>query len=443
VRRRDRLADPTAGGPVVAGPAVGGPFPGAAPDAADCGCDGCGHRPILSWLHLDGLGNLFGCGCHGWGAGCGECAFGDGCHDFWDGCHGCAYGCGSGCEERDRFYVSAEYLLWWTKGDKVPPLITLGSASDFAAGLPAGSTALPGSVTVFGGSDYNADARSGGRFMAGLWFGDDHLLGIEGGGFFLASQSRTTAVSGTAGSPIIARPIFNIVTMSPDVEFVSEPPPASLSGTAAGSVRNSFWGGEINLRSNVWCGCRCNVDAIGGYRFLGLDDNLVVAESLSRPGFTFQSFDAFSTRNRFNGGQLGLEAELRRHRWSLDLDAKVALGGMSENATLLGGTTSSALAAPLPGGLLTLGRVGSFHRDRFAWSPDVGVNVGYNFTDHIRAFVGYDFLYLSSVLRAGDQVDTRVNPFLVAGVGPANPPFAFHGTDFWAQGVNFGLEFRY
>src|SRR5205807_2283125 len=130
-----------------------------------------------------------------------------------------------------------------------------------------------------------------------------------------------------------------------------------------------------------------------------------------------------------------------------DLNTKVALGGVRQSAVLTGATRAAFAGTTLetlPGGLLTLGRVGSYHRDRFAWSPQVGVNVGYNFTDHIRGFVGYDFLYLSSVVRAGDQVDARVNPnLIVGGGGAANPPFAFHGTDFWAQGVSFGLEFRY
>jgi hypothetical protein len=28
-------------------------------------------------------------------------------------------------------------------------------------------------------------------------------------------------------------------------------------------------------------------------------------------------------------------------------------------------------------------------------------------------------------------------------VGPARPAFGFRETDFWAHGVNFGLEFKY
>ena len=96
------------------------------------------------------------------------------------------------------------------------------------------------------------------------------------------------------------------------------------------------------------------------------------------------------------------------------------------------------------GGLLTADRVGSYRQNRFAVSPEVGLNLGYNITEHMRAFVGYDYLYLSSVARAGDQVNLNVNPNrFLGGGGPANSPFVFHSTDYWAQGVNFGLEFRW
>ena len=50
----------------------------------------------------------------------------------------------------------------------------------------------------------------------------------------------------------------------------------------------------------------------------------------------------------------------------------------------------------------------------------------------------------------GDQINRTVNPGLVptsqtfgtAG-GPLQPSPIFQRTDFWAQGVNFGLEYRY
>ena len=49
-------------------------------------------------------------------------------------------------------------------------------------------------------------------------------------------------------------------------------------------------------------------------------------------------------------------------------------------------------------------------------------------------------------MRPGEQIDRTVNtnqlPPAVGG-GPARPMFQNNATDFWAQGVNFGVEFKY
>jgi hypothetical protein len=76
--------------------------------------------------------------------------------------------------------------------------------------------------------------------------------------------------------------------------------------------------------------------------------------------------------------------------------------------------------------------------------PEVGLTVGYQCTDHWRVFGGYNFLYWSSVARAGEQIDPRVNAFstLIPG-SPRVPAFPFHSEDFWAQGLTLGVEYRY
>ena len=47
--------------------------------------------------------------------------------------------------------------------------------------------------------------------------------------------------------------------------------------------------------------------------------------------------------------------------------------------------------------------------DKFAVVPEVGFNVGYQVTPHLKFFVGYSMLYWSRVLRAGDQVDPMID----------------------------------
>src|SRR5260370_218839 len=82
-----------------------------------------------------------------------------------DGCQpGCACGvncCGGGLCPNNRWYVSAEYLLWWFKGQSVPPLVTSGSLGDT---IP-GALGAAGTEILFGGRDMENGAHSGGRIM--------------------------------------------------------------------------------------------------------------------------------------------------------------------------------------------------------------------------------------------------------------------------------------
>jgi hypothetical protein len=82
--------------------------------------------------------------------------------------------------------------------------------------------------------------------------------------------------------------------------------------------------------------------------------------------------------------------------------------------------------------------------------PEVGLNVGYQVTSCVRVYAGYTFLFWNNAARPGEQIDRIVNVSQVpSAVGPGGlvgtprPAVLFKDTEFWAQGVNFGLEFRY
>jgi hypothetical protein len=54
------------------------------------------------------------------------------------------------------------------------------------------------------------------------------------------------------------------------------------------------------------------------------------------------------------------------------------------------------------------------------------------------------------VARPGEQIDREINPtqlprFNGGGnlAGAGRPAFTFKDNDFWVQGINFGLEYRY
>ena len=90
--------------------------------------------------------------------------------------------------------------------------------------------------------------------------------------------------------------------------------------------------------------------------------------------------------------------------------------------------------------------IGLYTRNVFSVVPEMGLNLGYQLTDHVRLFAGYNFLYWSNVVRPGSQINPVINPNLLpngTGVGPAQPSFAFNGSSFWVQGVTFGIELRF
>jgi hypothetical protein len=95
--------------------------------------------------------------------------------------------------------------------------------------------------------------------------------------------------------------------------------------------------------------------------------------------------------------------------------------------------------------------IGHYSRDQFSVVPEVDVNVGYQVTNHLRFFVGYTFLYWSGVERPADAINllansTRVPTASFFGIAPSGPPaplFSFHNSDFWAQGINLGIQLRF
>ena len=106
--------------------------------------------------------------------------------------------------------------------------------------------------------------------------------------------------------------------------------------------------------------------------------------------------------------------------------------------------------------LASVTNIGQYTANRFAVLPEVGFKVGVDLTDRLGIYAGYDFIYLSSVVRPGDQIDLRASPsFLpsydfatqkaVPGVGGGirQPVPLYRTSDYWGQGFNFGLQYRY
>jgi hypothetical protein len=370
-------------------------------------------------------------------------------------CDGCGWGWGCwnrGCCFPNRWYGTAEYLLWFIRGQPLPPLLTTGPITD----NPPGAFGQPGTMVLDGNNSVSNNPLSGVRLRGGYWFGDCHGLGLDLGGFILGGGNNRFSTS-SLGNPFLARPFINALTGLPDIEAVATP--NGLTGSYTRTAPIFLFGAEANLRRNICCGCNWFIDGLAGWRLLGLNESLNIMENLAvvsstnpalPAGSTFQVADHFVTRNLFNGGQIGGIFEYRLGRWSADLRSTVALGGTSQFVSISGSTRSQAPGQPpiaSVGGLLAqTSNIGHFNREIITVVPEVGINVGYQFTNHLRAFVGYNFLYWSNVVRPGNQIDLVVNPNLIPPStpgGPQRPTFNFHGSDFWVQGIQFGIDFRW
>jgi hypothetical protein len=357
----------------------------------------------------------------------------------------------------ERFWVRGEYLLWYIKNSNFPPLITTG---DPTTDRP-GALSVPGTRVLFGSEGEDNKDRSGARITAGWWLDEDEFLGLEASYFVLGSRSigRAAVSSGDVGSPVLARPFFDVLAGREDSSLVAFP---TVAGGAVAAYAHSFLqGAEANAVCGLCCGEAYRVEALAGFRWLDLDEDLEVTERAQLtptaprfPGALIGVSDRFGVRNDFYGGQVGLRAELRHNRLFAGVYGKVALGFTHERVDASGATvinTPGAGITAVNSGLLALAtNSGQFTRDRFAVVPEVGVNLGYRVTEHFRIFAGYTFLYWSEVVRPGDQIDRSLNPTLIptsqmAGTlaGPRRPIMPLSGTDFWAHGLSVGLELRY
>ncbi|MCE9564476.1 MAG: BBP7 family outer membrane beta-barrel protein [Planctomycetes bacterium] len=356
------------------------------------------------------------------------------------------------CYPPGRVWANAEWLYWATSGQSLPPLVT-GSNTGGTGAL------VPGNTLLYGNSRANNDFRNGLRLSAGAWFDECHKFGIEGDFLYLGNSSQGFAANGTGapGTPLIARPFFNQLTGLPDSELVAVP--GSLAGTVTATSQNSVIGGGFNFRRNLCCTPCGRVDLLLGYRYFNVTDDIVITEDLltTAPlppvpaGFRFQIRDHFRTVNNFNGGVIGLAAERRYGILVLGARASVALGNVNEVVYIDGATTSTppgGAPTTLPGGLLTqTTNIGRYERNQFAVMPELGLKIGVQLTENIQIYGGYNFIYLSNVARAGDQIDLHVNPNFLPppnGLGgPAVPAFHFKATDFYAQGVSAGVRLSY
>jgi hypothetical protein len=373
--------------------------------------------------------------------------------------------CATEPDRGPRVWAEAEFLLWWVKGAPLSgPLLTLGDTAG------PGALGRPG-TQVLVGDNVNFAGAAGSRITIGSWLGDSQQFGVESSYFFLSRMSRTLVFQSNAvGEPVISVPFFQVggATQSNPIFTPTQfgetatqvSAPGLFAGIASFDIATRLLGAELNGVTRVWDRCGWRLDMLSGFRFLDLWETFRFETSSAglNPHSVFLSDDEFSTINQFYGGQVGARVEYGVGRATMTLTGKVALGTMQEQVNIKGSLATNDLnnfgaVQSFPGGYFALPtNIRHHYKTEFAVVPEVGFNVGYWLTSWARLSAGYSFLYVSRVARPGDEIDRAINTLqapAISGnspaplVGLARPALFFNQDDYWAHGLNVGLELRY
>jgi hypothetical protein len=347
-----------------------------------------------------------------------------------------------------RFWARSQLGFFWLSGMHLPPLVTSSPA-----GTPIGTAGVLGAPTTLVLSDpnVNGSTRTSGQFALGFWLDEDRIWGLESNFLVIGGQQQRYAV-GSNGTQIIARPFIDATTGTGAVELISFP--GVRAGTVAVDAHSDpLYSVNALIRGNLYRDCTCEVSALAGYRFLRLDEDLRIRDdftALTPPGATSLVTDQFATHNTFNGGELGLQTNFARGRWSLEVLSTLSVGNLRRSVSINGSTEVTVPGfAPVsgPGGLLALpSNIGQYSSDRVVVIPELGITAGWQLTRRLRATLGYSLLWWPSLVRPGEQIDLVVNPNQLPPAvpgGPARPAFILNDTNLWVQGVRVGLEYRY
>ncbi|WDQ16207.1 BBP7 family outer membrane beta-barrel protein [Rhodopirellula sp. P2] len=404
-------------------------------------------------LHGPGCG-LEGPGCGVEGCGCGfdvSCGLeGPGCGLESYGCDSCGYGgcdglCGSGgaiCVDPNRWFGSAELMIMFRKGDRLPPLVTTDTSPNTGS-LDTG-TVLAGNDSVL------KDAAAGGRLTLGLWLDRHQCRSLVFRGWVAGDENYSFGAD-QRNFDVLAIPFFNVATDAEDsnvVVFPNAPADPAINGRFGAVGVNAYselHGGDISVRQFWRGGLGTTFDVLYGYQYMRLSEGLNIASSSTLTegadaGNYISIRDSFEATSEFHGAQFGLAGRYREGCWSFNWLAKAAFGNVRRTADRQGSTTVGPPDTPQDGGLFVDADTneGTFTSDTFGWVPELDVNLGWHRFDHFDVTVGYHLMAMTDAIQVSGIFDRNIND-------PNNvlPSPAMRDSTFYVQGIHFGLSYTH
>jgi hypothetical protein len=317
------------------------------------------------------------------------------------------------CASDRLWWVRPSIELAWVPTSRAPSTVRLRIPDGLGGSLPG--PLLP------------VANRSSGPFDAALslslgrWFGESNLAGIDASLFLRNSESTFT---GTAPGMVVLFPEGR-GQGAPRIVAFQDPLAAQFVDTFPATLGTFFVTFDLNYRQRLFCSNHARLEALFGYRFAYLSDELHLGD-VPEEGDDYRR-NRVSVSNPFHGAQIGLAGEARADGWSLACTAKIAFGVVTPEVNASGVFVGAE--AQRRNGFARLDALNAIRESRFAVMPTFNVSLGRQLTDHAKLFVGYTFQYMSDVSRLGDALNPRFRGLPV--------------TDFWVQSVGFGAEWRY
>lgn len=372
------------------------------------------------------------------------------------GCGGCDEFAGPGFQAPPSglgLWIRADYLNWHEKESDFIPLVT--SSTGFTAD-PEDLLTIGAAETriLFGGEEVGDNPLDGWRLEIGTWLDAAATYGIMGRYFDVAGRDITFE-SGPGDTNFLGIPFFD-----PDVageDALDLIIPNERTGQVNVNLRGDVKNWEILFRRLADTGCNYRFDLLYGYRNFSMDETLTLNATTLTTGGTASPLDTlielndrFDVENRFHGLDFGLTGHSHQGCWSLDFLMKVAIGVMEKEVDVSGSQLISIPGLDVVrnvGGLFSQeSNIGQNDESDFAVIPEFNVNLGYGITPNLDVTVGYTFIYVSEIVRAGSAIDRVVDPGLIADLDPVNsnrPLVNLDGEGYFLHGLNIGVTGRF
>ena len=348
-----------------------------------------------------------------------------------------------------RVWGEVDYLLWFERRQRVPLLVgtlkdSLVNSAESVSSTETNPLYPTNGRVSFGGIN-GLSARIGGQVADGF--------GLDIGGFALERSSLEREFR-SEGSPSLIRTYTSAVQGKGINFFVAKIAPNGYAGAIRVQADSQLWGIDANFRRPWYHLIADRTDLLAGVRYLNLRESLNIDNAAFFPnGNVIGISDNFRTQNHIYVAQIGLQSYwYGSGRWDLNYFGKIGLGGASQRVEIDGVNFIGGLPDQNTGLYTQANNIGVFERNKFVAVGELGLKLGYRITERLHAQVGYNVLYVSSVVRPGPAIDPVINDSKLrylanrpADSADPRPTFTFAraSTDFYAQGLTLGLSLQY